>query len=67
MRDGCLECPWHRARYDVRTGTMVQGPQGRVFGFPLYSKAIRLWANTPPVKLRTFPVALENGWIVLAP
>src|SRR3954468_16658895 len=24
---GCHECPWHRARYDVRTGTMLEGPK----------------------------------------
>jgi nitrite reductase/ring-hydroxylating ferredoxin subunit len=26
--DGCLVCPWHQSRYDVRTGEMVAGPQG---------------------------------------
>jgi 3-phenylpropionate/trans-cinnamate dioxygenase ferredoxin component len=26
--DGCLVCPWHRSRYDVRTGEMVSGPRG---------------------------------------
>ena len=26
--DGCLECPWHGARYDVRSGKMTRGPQG---------------------------------------
>jgi len=26
--DGCLVCPWHEAKYDVRTGRMVRGPQG---------------------------------------
>ncbi len=26
--DGCLVCPWHQARYDVRTGAMVEGPRG---------------------------------------
>jgi nitrite reductase/ring-hydroxylating ferredoxin subunit len=65
VRDGCLECPWHRARYDVRTGKMVQGPQGRIFGFPPYSWGIQLWANTL-VRLRTFDVRVEDGWIVLA-
>lgn len=64
VRDGCLECPWHRARYDVRTGDMVQGPQGKVFGFAPYSKGIQLWGNTL-ARLRVFPVALEDGWIVL--
>lgn len=25
---GCLVCPWHGSRYDVKTGRMVKGPQG---------------------------------------
>jgi nitrite reductase/ring-hydroxylating ferredoxin subunit len=27
-KDGCLVCPWHGSRYDVRTGRMVRGPRG---------------------------------------
>ncbi len=64
VRDGCLECPWHRARYDVRTGAMVEGPKGRVFGFAPYAQAVKLWANSP-VRLRTFDVRLSDGWIEL--
>ena len=30
--DGCLVCPWHQSRYDVRTGEMVEGPRG-FFGY----------------------------------
>jgi len=26
--DGCLQCPWHAALYNVETGKMVRGPQG---------------------------------------
>jgi nitrite reductase/ring-hydroxylating ferredoxin subunit len=26
--NGCLVCPWHQSRYDVRTGAMVEGPRG---------------------------------------
>ena len=26
--EGCLVCPWHQSRYDVRTGAMVSGPKG---------------------------------------
>jgi len=26
--DGCLVCPWHQSKYDVKTGKMVRGPQG---------------------------------------
>ncbi|QJY50714.1 Rieske (2Fe-2S) protein [Pseudonocardia broussonetiae] len=29
--DGCLVCPWHASRYDVRTGRMVDGPRGFLF------------------------------------
>ena len=25
---GCLVCPWHGAKYDVKTGRMTLGPQG---------------------------------------
>jgi 3-phenylpropionate/trans-cinnamate dioxygenase ferredoxin component len=25
---GCLVCPWHQSRYDVRSGEMVTGPRG---------------------------------------
>lgn len=31
LRDGCLQCPWHRSRYDVISGKMVRGPQGLLF------------------------------------
>lgn len=24
--DGCIECPWHRSRFDVRNGRVRQGP-----------------------------------------
>ncbi len=64
VRDGCLECPWHRARYDVTDGTMVQGPQGRIFGFGPYSKAIKGYTNHG-FKLKTFPVAVVDGAITL--
>lgn len=65
IRDGCLECPWHRARYDVGTGEMLQGPQGRIFGFGPYSRTIQAYTNTV-AKLRTFPVVVLDGAIVLA-
>jgi nitrite reductase/ring-hydroxylating ferredoxin subunit len=29
--EGCLVCPWHQSRYDVRTGEMVSGPRGFLF------------------------------------
>ena len=65
IRDGCLECPWHRARYDVRTGTMVSGPKGRIFGFPPYAKTVQATANAV-AKLRRFDVELRAGAIWLS-
>ena len=64
IRDGCLECPWHRARYDVRTGEMVSGPKGRIFGFPPYAAAIKGYANAV-AKLGRHPVELRDGAIWL--
>ena len=62
--DGCLECPWHRARYDVTTGEMTSGPKGRIFGFPPYSRSVQAFGNTA-WRMRTFPVALRDGAIWL--
>lgn len=64
VQGGCVECPWHRARYDVATGEMVQGPQGKIFGFGPYSKTVKAAANAA-AKLRTYPVAVRDGAIVL--
>jgi nitrite reductase/ring-hydroxylating ferredoxin subunit len=61
--DGCLQCPWHRADYDVDDGSMVSGPKGRIFGFVPYSAAIKLFGNL--VKLRTFAVEMRDGAIWL--
>jgi 3-phenylpropionate/trans-cinnamate dioxygenase ferredoxin subunit len=64
IRDGCLECPWHRARYDVRTGEMVSGPKGRIFGFPPYSRSVQAFGNT--LRIRRVPVELRDGAIWLS-
>jgi len=64
VRDGCLECPWHRARYDVRTGRMVRGPQGRIFGFGPYSRTVQAVSNTA-VPLAVHPVEVRDGAIWL--
>jgi nitrite reductase/ring-hydroxylating ferredoxin subunit len=62
--DGCLQCPWHRADYDVKSGAMKNGPKGRIFGFKPYSSMIKLFGNV--AKLRTFDVEVRNGaiWLV---
>ncbi|GAB3682346.1 Rieske (2Fe-2S) protein [Angustibacter aerolatus] len=64
--DGCLVCPWHASRYDVRSGEMVSGPRG-FLGYhgptPGYSSLIRyvgrLW------RLRVGRVEAQDGRVVV--
>jgi 3-phenylpropionate/trans-cinnamate dioxygenase ferredoxin subunit len=59
--NGCLQCPWHAALYDVVTGKMVRGPQG---AFKPLAGAVK--ATTGARSLKTFPVDLRDGaiWLV---
>jgi nitrite reductase/ring-hydroxylating ferredoxin subunit len=59
--DGCLECPWHGARYDVTTGAMTRGPQG---AFRPLSGVVKGTAGR--LALGTYPVVLRDGAIFLA-
>jgi 3-phenylpropionate/trans-cinnamate dioxygenase ferredoxin subunit len=58
--DGCLECPWHHARYDVRSGRMTRGPQGV---FRPVAGVVK--GTTGSVALKTYPVELRDGDIWL--
>jgi nitrite reductase/ring-hydroxylating ferredoxin subunit len=64
LPNGCLQCPWHRAQFSVRTGEMVKGPQGRIFGFGPYSRFVQAYANLG-FKLKSHPVAVRDGAIYL--
>ncbi len=59
--DGCLQCPWHAALYDVRTGKMTRGPQG---AFKPLAGAVKATAGARALK--TFPVEVRDGaiWLV---
>jgi nitrite reductase/ring-hydroxylating ferredoxin subunit len=48
-RRGCLVCPWHGARYDVATGRMTRGPQGRFAKIPGLDAAYRLLTTVLPL------------------
>lgn len=58
--DGCLECPWHGARYDVASGKMVRGPQG---AFKPLAGVVKV--TTGAKALKTYPVELRDGAIWL--
>lgn len=58
--DGCLECPWHGALFDVRTGAMTRGPQG---AFKPLAGVVK--GTTGARNLKTYPVVLREGAIWL--
>jgi 3-phenylpropionate/trans-cinnamate dioxygenase ferredoxin component len=58
--DGCLQCPWHAARYDVRSGAMTRGPQGVFKPLAGFVKG-----TTGARALKRFPVVLRDGAIWL--
>ena len=53
--DGCLVCPWHQSRYDVRTGAMVDGPRG-FFGYhgptPGYTQLVLAYGRHLRLRIR---------------
>ena len=59
--DGCLVCPWHQARYDVRTGEMTEGPRG-FLGYhgptPGYTQFVRAYSRVLRLRVRR---ALRRG------
>ncbi|KIQ17571.1 Rieske (2Fe-2S) protein [Rhodococcus sp. MEB064] len=61
--DGCLQCPWHRAEFDVTDGSMRSGPKGVVFGFPPYSAAVTAVGRI--ATLSTYAVEVRDGFIWL--
>ncbi|MFN2582587.1 MAG: Rieske (2Fe-2S) protein [Candidatus Dormibacteria bacterium] len=61
-REGCLQCPWHRSRYDVTTGRMVRGPQGLLF---LSVREITRAYTNLLFPLRVLPVIEHDGVLYL--
>lgn len=59
--EGCLECPWHHARYDVRTGRMLVGPGGVFRPVGRFVKD-----TTGRRKLATYDVEVRDGGIWLS-
>jgi nitrite reductase/ring-hydroxylating ferredoxin subunit len=48
--NGCLVCPWHGSRYDVKTGRMVRGPQGIFAKIPGLGAAFKALTRVLPLK-----------------
>ena len=53
--DGCLVCPWHGSRYDVRTGEMVEGPRGFLAYHgptPGYTQLVQIFGKLARLRVR---------------
>ena len=64
--DGCLVCPWHQSRYDVRDGRMVDGPRGFLSyqgPAPGYSGTVKALASV--VRLRVGRVVRRGGAVTV--
>lgn len=48
-KKGCLVCPRHGARYDVKSGQMVRGPQGIYAKIPGLGAAFKLATKFLPL------------------
>jgi nitrite reductase/ring-hydroxylating ferredoxin subunit len=60
-KEGCLVCPVHGARYDVRTGRMVRGPRGIYARIP--GIGVAFTALTRVVPLFRGEVTEKNGTV----
>lgn len=51
--DGCLVCPWHGSKYNVKTGRMVRGPQGIYAKIPGLGMAFKALTRVVPLSRGT--------------
>lgn len=65
-KSGCLICPWHQSKYDLRTGEMVEGPKG-FLGYhgrtPRYARMVKAYSKV--LRLRVAQVRRLGSRIVL--
>ena len=62
--EGCLVCPWHQSKYDVKTGRMVVGPQGVFAKIPGLGASFKALTKVLPLRRRM--VVVRDGDVYLA-
>ena len=69
MRDGCVMCPFHGARFEVATGHVVRQPFSSEFNANhpflgrLQSKLF--FFNKSAENIQTYPVRIENDEVMV--
>lgn len=62
-RDGCLVCPWHGSKYDVKSGRMVRGPQAGFEKVPGLDRGFMLFTHVAPLRRGTVEVRDETVFV----
>lgn len=69
VRDGCIMCPFHGARYELATGKVVRQPFDSEFNeaHPFLGKmqSKLLFFNKKAEDTQTYPVRIENGKVMV--
>lgn len=60
---GCLVCPWHGSRYDVKTGRMVRGPGGIFAKIPGLGAAFMALTKVIPLRRGNVEVRDETVYV----
>ena len=48
--DGCLTCPWHGSKYDVKSGQMILGPLGGFAKIPGLGVVYKMITRVLPLR-----------------
>lgn len=71
VRDGCVMCPFHGARFEVKTGKVVRQPFDSAFNnehpfLGRFQSKIPLFKwNNKAEDSQTYPVKIENGDVIV--
>lgn len=70
IQEGCVMCPFHGARFDITNGHVVRQPFSSQFNndhpfLGRFQEKLLFW-NKGAEDIQTFPVAIENGEIIVS-
>jgi 3-phenylpropionate/trans-cinnamate dioxygenase ferredoxin subunit len=61
-----LRCPWHGWEFDITSGKAIVNPETcRVKTYPVSVETSDAMSPVVPPSVETFPVKVEEGWVVV--